>query len=123
YTFEVILYGDGRLLFQYRTLQGLTSTGTVGVRSPDGSSALQYLHNGPGLAEGRAVEVRPPSLPWPTAGGTPTPTGSPATAGPTGGGTAGLAPSGPGTGSPLPGTATPGAQGSPAATSTTSMAS
>ncbi|HEY7063847.1 MAG TPA: hypothetical protein VII06_20380 [Chloroflexota bacterium] len=63
YSFEALLYADGRIVFQYRTLQGLTSSASVGIRSPDGTSALQYVYNGGGLGERRAVEFRPPATP------------------------------------------------------------
>jgi hypothetical protein len=89
FTFEVLLHADGRIVVQYRTLQGLTTSASVGIRSPDGSSALQYVYNAPGLGASRAVEFRPPAaLPGDTPllgtlrvtrerGGTPTPTPTP----------------------------------------------
>jgi len=69
YTFGVLLYADGRILVQHYSLQGQTTSATIGVRSPDGASALQYLHNGAGLGDGRAIEFRPP--PPPSSGETP----------------------------------------------------
>jgi len=101
YTFEVLLYADGRILFQYQTLRGVISSASVGIRSPDGASALEYVYNAPGLAGGRAVEFRPPPPPSerpllgmlrviPERAGTPTATATP----------------GPGQGTPSPATGT-----------------
>jgi hypothetical protein len=92
YSFQVLLHADGRIVYQYRTLRGVTTSATVGIRSPDGASALQYVYNAPGLGESRAVEFRPPAPPTgdvPLLGtlrltgerrGTPTPTPTPLTA-------------------------------------------
>jgi hypothetical protein len=63
YSFQALLHADGRIAYQYRTLRGNTTSASVGIRSPDGASALQYIYNAPGLSEGRAVEFRPPAPP------------------------------------------------------------
>lgn len=78
YTFEVVLYADGRIVTQYQTMDGSLSSSTVGLRSPDGSSALQYQYNQPGAVAGRAIEFLPPAgTPTPTPTATPTPATTP----------------------------------------------
>ena len=49
YTFEVLLYPDGRILFQYLDLdEGLVNSSTIGIQGGDGSGGyyLQYTYNG-----------------------------------------------------------------------------
>lgn len=44
-TFEVILYEDGDIVFQYETLTNLPSKLTIGIEDIDGIDGLMYLHN------------------------------------------------------------------------------
>lgn len=76
YYFQVRLHTDGRIVMQYLVLDGRLNSATVGLRSPDGASALQYVHNQAGVAAGRAIEFRPPGL-TPAATPTATPTSGP----------------------------------------------
>ena len=49
YTFEVLLFPDGNILFQYLDLdEGLVNSSTIGIQGGDGSSNyyLQYTYNG-----------------------------------------------------------------------------
>ncbi|MCK4901246.1 MAG: hypothetical protein KAS38_20855, partial [Anaerolineales bacterium] len=44
-TFELILYENGNILFQYETLNGVLDEATVGIEDADGSDGLLYLFN------------------------------------------------------------------------------
>lgn len=57
YTFEIVLYENGDMLFQYDKLAGITDEATVGIEDPDGVDGLQYQYNdqGPGLAVGKDI--------------------------------------------------------------------
>ncbi len=43
YTFEVILTGDGGIVFQYRQLFGVLNSHTIGIENSNGSAGLQYI--------------------------------------------------------------------------------
>ncbi|MCD4829580.1 MAG: S8 family serine peptidase [Candidatus Cloacimonetes bacterium] len=58
-TFEVIIYSDGSILFQYESLM-LTDESTVGIENPDGTDGLQIAYFQNYLAEGLAVRIEPP---------------------------------------------------------------
>jgi hypothetical protein len=59
-TFEVVLYENGDILFQYLDLNGDLESATVGIEDGDGINGLTYLHNAPGLASGEAIRfIRP----------------------------------------------------------------
>ena len=59
-TFELILYENGDILFQYRNLNGILDEATVGIEDGDGVDGLLYLHKSPGLSSGKAVKfIRP----------------------------------------------------------------
>ncbi len=51
YDFQMILYANGRILFQYRTVSGDLDTSTIGIQNEAGTVGLQvsyndsYLHN------------------------------------------------------------------------------
>ncbi|RQV93237.1 hypothetical protein EH220_08440, partial [bacterium] len=45
YTFEVILYDDGRILFQYDEMLGTLTSSTVGIESAPGLDGLQIAFN------------------------------------------------------------------------------
>ncbi len=60
-TFEVVLYENGDILFQYGPLNGDVEQCTVGIQNATGSDGLLYLYREPGLAQGKAVKfIRPP---------------------------------------------------------------
>ncbi len=46
YTFEVILYPDGRILYQYLTLGGDINSHTIGIENATGTDGLQVVYNG-----------------------------------------------------------------------------
>ncbi|HSF79594.1 MAG TPA: nidogen-like domain-containing protein [Anaerolineales bacterium] len=54
-TFEIILYENGNILFQYQDLNGDVANATVGIEDRDGVNGLLYLYNSPGLTPGEAV--------------------------------------------------------------------
>jgi len=60
-TFEIVLYENGDILFQYQDLNGDLVNSTVGVENKEGSDGLLYLYNAPGLASGDAIMFNRPS--------------------------------------------------------------
>ncbi|MFQ5718151.1 MAG: choice-of-anchor D domain-containing protein [Acidobacteriota bacterium] len=58
-TFQVILYPDGRILFQYLTLSGILDSATVGIQNGEKTSGLLVAYNEPYLHDALAVEFRP----------------------------------------------------------------
>lgn len=60
YTFQAILYPDGRIRFQYLTLQGDVESATVGIQNEDQNQALRIVYNAPFLTDGLAIEILPP---------------------------------------------------------------
>lgn len=76
-TWQVILYADGNILFQYRdaSVGGLSNFGasaTVGIQG-DASTGLQYAYNTPALSDGLAIcfaypdqstDCIPTAIPW-----------------------------------------------------------
>ena len=59
-TFELILFENGDILFQYRNLNGILDEATVGIEDGDGVDGLLYLHKSPGLSSGKAIKfIRP----------------------------------------------------------------
>ncbi len=62
YTFEVLLYPDGRIVFQYLDLQGDLTSATVGIENPSGTDGLQVVYDAAYLEDALAVEFVPPWL-------------------------------------------------------------
>ena len=71
-TFEVILYENGDIVFQYLTLADPALDGaTVGIESPAGNDGLQYTYNGNprSVYDGLAIKfAHPAPSGWPDAG-------------------------------------------------------
>jgi len=61
-TFEIVLYENGDILFQYQDLNGDLVNSTVGIEDKEGSDGLLYLFNAPGLASGDAIIFTRPTL-------------------------------------------------------------
>jgi len=57
YTFQVILYADGSILFQYETMDA-TDSATTGVENADGSDGLQVAFNTPYVQDELAVAIQ-----------------------------------------------------------------
>ena len=45
YDFEMIIYPDGKILFQYRTVSGDIDTATIGIQNEDGDIGLEVVYN------------------------------------------------------------------------------
>ncbi|HHP7238854.1 S8 family serine peptidase [Longibacter sp.] len=57
YTFQVILYADGTIKFQYETMDPADSA-TIGVENATGSDGLQVVFNAPYAEDGLAVAIQ-----------------------------------------------------------------
>ncbi len=60
-TFEIILYENGDILFQYQELNGDVANATVGIEDREGVNGLLYLYNSPGLTSGQAIHFSRPA--------------------------------------------------------------
>jgi len=64
-TFQLILTSDGRILYQYKTLNGDLSSCTVGMMDDHSSgAAVQVVYNVPHLKNNLAMEFQPPQPRW-----------------------------------------------------------
>ncbi|MBN2548415.1 MAG: hypothetical protein JXB15_04610 [Anaerolineales bacterium] len=59
-TFEVVLYQNGTILFQYQTLNGVLDSATIGIEDGDDSDGLLYLYNEAGLTTTYALRFNRP---------------------------------------------------------------
>ncbi len=57
-TFEVVLYENGDILFAYQTVQGDTSSATVGMEDGEGVDGLEVFYNGSGTEPTSASAFR-----------------------------------------------------------------
>lgn len=63
-TFEIVLYENGNIDFQYQSMAGDLESATVGIEDGDGIDGLLHLYNSPGIGAGEAVRfVRPAPAP------------------------------------------------------------
>ena len=60
-TFQAILFADGRIQLRYKTINGTTSSATVGVQNQTKDDGLEILYNAAYLAGGLAIEIVPVS--------------------------------------------------------------
>ena len=61
YTFQIILNSFGRITFQYQTLDGVTTSSTVGMQNVDQNIGLQIHYNeGTPFGAGTAIAIRRP---------------------------------------------------------------
>jgi hypothetical protein len=58
-TFEVVLYENGLILFQYQSLTGTLNSNSVGIENSRGDTGLQYSFNQAQLVNGRAILFTP----------------------------------------------------------------
>ncbi len=58
-TFETVLYENGKILFQYRSLTGTLDSASVGIENYEGLRGLQYEFNQNNLINGRAILFTP----------------------------------------------------------------
>ena len=63
-TFEVILFEDGDIVFQYDELDGPIESATVGIEDGDGLDGIRYLFNAPGLQVGKDIYYERPEPSW-----------------------------------------------------------
>jgi len=59
YTFQAILYPNGRILFQYLEMTGDSASATVGIENAAGTDGLQAVYNAPYIEDGLAVGFAP----------------------------------------------------------------
>ncbi len=78
YTFEMILYSNGLIVFQYQSLSGAVNNCTVGIENGTGLDGLQVVYNAAYLTAPLAIRFSAvqPWLRIAPAGGTVTPAGS-----------------------------------------------
>ncbi len=60
YTFQAVLYRDGRIRFQYERMDGDVDSATVGIQNETGEQALLLVYNAPFVHDHLAVEFLPP---------------------------------------------------------------
>jgi hypothetical protein len=63
-TFEVILFEDGDIVFQYGELDGPIESATVGIEDGDGLDGIRYLFNSTGLEVDKDVYFERPEPSW-----------------------------------------------------------
>ncbi|MBN1351977.1 S8 family serine peptidase [candidate division KSB1 bacterium] len=62
-SFEIILYPDGSIVFQYLLMQSSSASATVGIQNSDGSDGLEVAFNTPYLRDSLAIQFTN-SVPW-----------------------------------------------------------
>ena len=60
YTFEVILYANGNIVYQYRDMVSLLTSATVGIENPSGTDGLQVAYNQTYIHNNLAILFRLP---------------------------------------------------------------
>jgi hypothetical protein len=63
YTFQAVLYADGRIVYQYNSLTGPVESCTVGTEDGAGMDGLQVVFNQACLHDGLAIMIEP-GEPW-----------------------------------------------------------
>jgi hypothetical protein len=64
YTYQYILYPNGNILVQYRTMVGTLNSSTIGIEDAAGAVALQVVFNAAYVHDNLAVLFTPDLLPW-----------------------------------------------------------
>jgi|GEM_PF-3076673 len=59
YTFQVILDANGEILYQYRNMEGLKTSATIGVENAAGTKGLQVALNSEYVEDRLAVAIKP----------------------------------------------------------------
>ncbi len=57
YTFQIVLYPGGKIMFYYKSLTGSLTSSTVGIENADGSDGLQVAYNADYLQNNFAVQI------------------------------------------------------------------
>jgi hypothetical protein len=63
-TFQILLYPNGDIIFQYLSMTGTTSSATVGIENADGTVGLQVVYNGTYLHNNLATRFYLPDASW-----------------------------------------------------------
>ena len=63
FTFEAVLYADGRILFQYNSMSGTLTSATIGIENSDASIGLPVVYNAAYVSDGLALLISAES-PW-----------------------------------------------------------
>jgi hypothetical protein len=58
YTFQIILYSSGRIMFYYKTMNGTLNSATVGLENHNGNGGLLVAYNAVYLKENFAVKLQ-----------------------------------------------------------------
>jgi hypothetical protein len=58
YTFQAILYPNGKMLFQYKDVSGTTDSVTIGLQNADATDALQISYNANYVHNELAIEIK-----------------------------------------------------------------
>ncbi len=61
YTFQIVLFADGRIQFRYKSMVGVVNEATIGVQDSTRTIGLQVVHNAAYVANELAVEINPQS--------------------------------------------------------------
>lgn len=61
YTFQVVLFADGRIQFHYKSMTGTLNSATIGIQDSTRTIGLQVAHNAAYVANEMAVEINPQS--------------------------------------------------------------
>ncbi len=61
YTFQIVLFSDGRIAFRYKSMAGTLNSATVGIQDAAGTTGLPIAHNASYVTSNMAVEIRPQS--------------------------------------------------------------
>ena len=62
YLFEVILYPNGTIVYQYHTLGTNVFSCTIGIQNGDKTDGLTIVHNNAYVHEGLAIRISPPAM-------------------------------------------------------------
>ncbi len=57
YDFEIIIYENGDVLYQYRSMEGTIDSATIGLQNEEGNTALQMTYNGSFVEDNYAVYI------------------------------------------------------------------
>ena len=63
-TFQVLMYPNGDIVYQYLSMTGSTSSATVGVENADGTVGLQVVYNGTYIHNSLATKFYLPNASW-----------------------------------------------------------
>lgn len=61
YTFEIIIYPNGRIKYQYQQVQGEVNSNTIGIQNETGTVGLQAAYNENYATGNMAIEFYPPA--------------------------------------------------------------